>query len=320
MKIFTWHIHGSYLYYLSQGQFELYVPENKEKSEGYIGLGTTFPFGKNVHAIPAECVKDYSFDCILFQTFQNYLHDQYVILSEEQRMLPKIFLQHDPPQGHPTDTKHVVDDPDVTIVHVTDFNRLMWDNNGSPTVVIDHGVLVPPVPYSGELERGIVVINDLGTRGRRLGLDVFETVRNYIPLDLIGMNTVEIGGLGEVLHPNLPHFISRYRFFFNPIRYTSLGLAVIEAMMTGMPVVGLATTEMVTVFKNGVSGYVDTNIGRLIRCMEELLENRELATRIGAAGRRVATERFSIERFINDWTNLFNTVIRKETLHLEIMN
>lgn len=41
-------------------------------------------------------------------------------------------------------------------------------------------------------------------------------------------------------------FAARYRFLFNPIRYTSLGLAVIEAMMIGMPVVALGTTDMVS--------------------------------------------------------------------------
>ncbi len=27
LKVFTWHIHGSYLFYLSQGDYELYIPE-----------------------------------------------------------------------------------------------------------------------------------------------------------------------------------------------------------------------------------------------------------------------------------------------------
>lgn len=35
----------------------------------------------------------------------------------------------------------------------------------------------------------------------------------------IGMDTKKIGGLGEILHPELPEFIAQYRFFFNPIQH-----------------------------------------------------------------------------------------------------
>ena len=138
----------------------------------------------------------------------------------------------------------------MLVVHVTPFNDLMWDCGTSPTRVVEHGVGVPAeARYTGELERGLVIVNHLGKRGRRLGLDVFERARREVPLDLVGMASEELGGLGEVPPAELPRFAARYRFLFNPIRYTSLGLAVCEAMTVGLPVVGLATTEMAR--KNG---------------------------------------------------------------------
>ena len=309
IKVFTWHIHGSYLYYLSQGNFDLYIPVDKKKSAGYIGYGTTFPFGPNVHEIPVERVRELSIDCILFQSPKNYLKDQFEIFTDEQRALPKIYLEHDPPQGHPTDTQHVLKDPSATIVHVTHFNNLMWNNNDVPSHVIDHGIVPSSIGYQGDLEQGIVIINNLSDRGRRLGMDIFLEARKHIPLDLIGMNTKEIGGLGEILHPQLPEFISHYRFFFNPIRYTSLGLAVLEAMMVGVPVVGMATTELVTVIKNNVSGFIHTDLSYLIDRMKMLLANKEIAGRIGEEGRKTATERFNINRFVNDWELLFRRTI-----------
>jgi glycosyltransferase involved in cell wall biosynthesis len=310
IKIFTWHIHGSYLYYLSQGNFELYIPVDRHKSEGYIGYGTTFPFGDNVHEVPVENVKELSLDCILFQSPKTYLKDQYEIFTPEQRALPNIYLEHDPPQGHPTDTQHVFKDIDATIVHVTHFNNLMWDSNGVPSHVIDHGIVAPSAQYQGDLKKGIVVINDLSDRGRRLGVDIFLEARRHVPLDLIGMNTKEIGGLGEILHPQLPEFISRYRFFFNPIRYTSLGLAVLEAMMVGVPVVGMATTELVTVIKNNVSGFIHTDLSYLIARMKMLLANKEVASRIGEQGKKIAMERFNIKRFTDAWEALFLSVVK----------
>jgi glycosyltransferase involved in cell wall biosynthesis len=316
LKIFTWHVHGTYLYYLSKGDYDIFIPVNAQRTDGYIGRGTTFPFGRNVIEVPIAEVQNAKFDCILFQTAKHYLHDQFQILSAEQRQLPKIFLEHDPPLPHATDSRHVVNDRRVTLVHVTDYNQLMWDNNGVDTQVIDHGVPDSDVEYSGEHEKGIIVVNNLAHRGRKLGLDIFEQVRKKVPVDLIGMNTESLGGLGEVLHPQLPQFLSRYRFFFNPIRYTSLGLAVIEAMMVGVPIVGLATTEMATVFTDGENGIVGTSVNHLVDGMQRLLEDRSIAADIGARGRDRARERFNMERFVNEWRNLFTRVCRQTTVAL----
>jgi glycosyltransferase involved in cell wall biosynthesis len=219
-------------------------------------------------------------------------------------------VEHDPPREHPTDTVHPVADPNVLLVHVTAFNALMWDSGAIPTRVIDHGIAVSPeVAYSGVLERGIVVVNDLDRRGRRLGSDLYEAAAAEIPLDLVGMGADRMGGLGEVQREDLPFFEARYRFFYNPIRYTSLGLAMIEAMQVGMPIVAFATTEIPTVIENGVSGITSTDPARLIEGMRELLRDRALAERLGRTAREVAVERFGIERFTRDWTSAFEEAI-----------
>jgi len=196
-------------------------------------------------------------------------------------------------------------------VHVTHFNNLMWNNNNTPSKVIDHGVMVDEsVKYTGELNKGIVVINGIVKRGRRLGYDVFEKVRQKIPLDIVGMFSEDAGGLGEINNRKLSSFIAKYRFFFNPIRYTSLGLSVCEAMMTGVPVVGLATTEMAVTIKNDFSGYVHTDVDFLIDKMQMLLENRYKALELGRGAQQTAKERFNIERFKRDWLNTFETAVR----------
>lgn len=309
LRVFTWHVHGSYLLYLSQIPHEIFVPVRPGRPSPYGGLGGPFPWPDNIREIPIEDVHRQQFDCILFQRSEQYLTDQYEILSPEQRRLPRIYLEHDPPRESPSDTRHVVDDPNLLLVHVTHFNALMWNSNRTPTRVIEHGVMVPEhVRYTGELDRGIVVINHLARRGRRLGADVFEQARAAVRLDLVGMAAEESGGLGEIPHDQLPAFVARYRFFFNPIRYTSLGLAVCEAMMLGLPIVGLATTEMATAIENGVSGYVDTDVQRLIERMQGLLTDPAEARRLGEGARRVARERFSIERFARDWDDALRLV------------
>ncbi len=309
LRVLTWHIHGNYLLYLSRANVEFYLPVKSGRQEGYGGRGRTFPFGPNVRDVPVAEVPSLDIDCVLYQTRTNWEVDQHAILSPAQKRLPRIYLEHDPPQGHPTDTRHWAEGPNLLLVHVTPFNALMWDSGRTPTRIIDHGVFLPPnACYTGEIERGLVVINHLRQRGRRLGADVFERVRREVPLDLVGMDAESMGGLGEVSPPQLAAFEGRYRFFFNPIRYTSLGLAVIEAMLLGMPIVGLATTEMAIAVQNGVSGFVDTDVRRLIDPMRLLLADPAEARRLGEGARSYARERFGIERFTRDWEATFAEV------------
>jgi glycosyltransferase involved in cell wall biosynthesis len=313
LKILTWHTHGAYLLYLTQAPHDFYVLSKPGRPAGYGGRSGHLPWGTNVHDLPVDEAKRQPLDLILFQDDHQYLEDQHRYLSAAQRRLPKIYLEHDPPREHPVDTRHVVTDPGVLLVHCTAFNRLMWDNGEVPTRVIDHGVIAPNARYSGELGKGLVVINHIARRGRRLGFDVFQQVKRQLPLDLVGMGAEEAGGVGEVLHAELPAVAARYRFLFNPIRYTSMGLAVIEAMMCGVPVVALATTEMVTVIRDGVNGFIDTDLDTLVSRMESLLEKPERARELGEAARRTALERFGIERFVADWNDAFLKVT--ETHH-----
>ena len=183
---------------------------------------------------PVDRLAELEVDAVVYQAHDHWLVDRHEVLSPAQRSVPQIVVEHDPPRASPTDTRHPVDDPGALIVHVTAFNDLMWDCGATPTTVVEHGVVVPDdARYSGHLERGITVVNGLAQRGRRLGLDVFLQAREHVPLDLVGMRSEEIGGLGEVPPPELARAMAAYRFYFHPVRYTSLGLSLCEAMTWG---------------------------------------------------------------------------------------
>lgn len=305
LRILTWHVHGNYLYYLTQVPHEFLLVIDAARSTHHTGRSGTLPWGDNVHEAPAERLHEMAFDVVLHQSRDTWEVDRLTLLSEAQRRLPTIYLEHDPPQGHPTDTLHWAAGPETLLVHCTPFNALMWDAGASPVRIVDHGIrLLHPARYTGERASGIVVVNNLDLRGRRLGADVYAEVARQVPLCLVGMGAERSGGEGEVRNHELPARVAEHRFFFNPIRYTSLGLAVLEAMMVGTPVVGLATTELVTVIRSGVNGYVDTRIDRLVEVMRTLLEDPGLAREWGEAGRRTALERFSSERFVDDWLRL----------------
>jgi hypothetical protein len=307
-RVLTWHVHGNYLLYLSRAKHEFLLPVKPGRPHPYGGRAGSFPWPDNVVEVPAEDMAEVDVDVVLYQSRAAWETDRELLVAAG-RELASVYLEHDPPRESPFATKHFMQDPATVVVHVTHFNDLMWDSGSSETVVVEHGVEVPETAvYTGEIERGLVVVNNLALRGRRLGLDVFERVRERIPLDLVGMGAEELGGLGEVPPPELAHFAARYRFLFNPIRWTSLGLAVCEALQVGLPVIGLATTEMSRAIENGVSGYVDTDVDMLVAHMERLLERPDEAAMLSEGARRAGRERYGIERFADRWTELLEEV------------
>ncbi len=309
LRILTWHVHGNYLWYLSHVPHEIVLPVRPGRPHGYGGRDGAFAWPDTVTEVPADRIADVGVDVVVYQAHEHWLIDRHEVLSAAQRAVPQLIVEHDPPRQSPTDARHPVDDPGALIVHVTAFNQLMWDCGATPTVVIEHGVAVPDdASYTGHLDRGISVVNNLAARGRRLGADVFARARDQVPLDLVGMASEQFGGLGEVPPPDLAQFLTAYRFYFHPVRYTSLGLSLCEAMSVGLPVVALATTELPMIIDNGVNGFVDTAPERLVDVMRTLLGEPELARAVGEAGRATARERFAIDRFVRDWDALLRTV------------
>jgi hypothetical protein len=307
LKILIWHVHGSYLDAITTGEHDWYLPV-KDGPGGYGGRRWSSPSW--VKDVPFHDVPQLDLDLVVFQSRANLELDQYETLSEAQRHLPRIYLEHNVPRPHAVDTRHPVDDPATLLVHVTHFNRLMWDNGNTPTVVIEHSVAIDPsVRYDGALPRGITVMNGMQARPRISGYDLFVESRQQVDLDVAGIGTEAFGGLGDIPYRDLPARMAPYRFLFSPVRYTSLPLAVVEGMTIGMPIVALATTELPTVIEHGVTGYISCELDELIDRMRYLVANPHAARAMGAQAREVAQQRFGLQRFVSDWNAAFRQAL-----------
>ena len=307
LNILIWHIHGAYLTAITQAEHNWYLPTKPGAPEGYSGRGQDSTMPDYVREVPADAVRSLDLDLIICQTPQNYQTDRFEILSLAQRHLPTIYLEHNTPEPHPTNSRHpAADDPGVVLIHVTNYNRLMWDNGQTLTRVINHSVAIDTaVRYTGRQKQGIVVVNELQRRGRMAGFDLYERVRQQLPLTVVGMKSAEIGGIGEIHYSRLHRTVADYRFLFSPMRYSSLPLSVIEAMTIGMPIVALATTELPRVIQNGVHGFVSTDPDELIDAMQHLLDDPADARRMGDNARALALRDFGLDRFVNDWNAVF---------------
>jgi glycosyltransferase involved in cell wall biosynthesis len=87
------------------------------------------------------------------------------------------------------------------------------------------------------------------------------------------------------------------------MRWTSLGLSLLEAMHLAMPVVVLATTEAPRAVPPE-AGAISTDVDDLLRAAARLLANPEEARRRGVAAREAALARYSLGRFLYDWDTL----------------
>jgi glycosyltransferase involved in cell wall biosynthesis len=173
--------------------------------------------------------------------------------------------------------------------------------------VIEHGIVDPGYRYTGELARAAVAINEARRRGRVTGTDLLERFATALPLDLFGIDAGALGGLDDppqtCLHAELP----RRRVYLHPMRWTSLGLALIEAMHLGLPVVALATTDAVEAVPPGC-GTISTNVDRLCRQLRAYACDPEQARADGLRARAYALERYGLARFLRAWDAIYDEV------------
>lgn len=315
LRVLTWHVHGSYLAALAEVPVTWYLPVLPGRPQPYGGRGASFDWPDNVVEVPAEDVARLDLDCVVHQSRATWEDDRFTLLSAAQRRLPTVYLEHDPPREAPTDTPHPVDDPEVLVVHVTAFNRLMWDNGRAPTTVIDHGIADPGHLYTGDIAAAGAMINEPVRRWRTVGADLLGAFGQSAPVDVWGIGTEELNdpahrcagvtGHGDLRTAPLMKELAHRRVYLHTARWTSLGLSLLEAMFLGMPVVAVAST-MAPLVVPPEAGVVSADVDTLRTALRGLVADRYLAEVVGKAARDHARDHFGLERFLREWDRVID--------------
>jgi len=308
-RIFLWHVHGSYATALFAGGHTYYVPVRPGRGPDGRGRARTWDWPPNVIEVTPEQARALEPDLVIVQRPHELELAQRWLGRVPGRDVRTIYLEHDAPQGRIAEMRHpAADRDDLTIVHVTHFNALFWDCGTTPVRVIEHGVVDPGYRYTGELPRAAVAINEARRRGRVTGTDLLERFGAVLPLDVFGMDAGALGGIDDppqaVLHAEMP----RRRLYLHPVRWTSLGLALIEAMHLGLPVVALATTEVVEAVPAGC-GAVSTDVERLCDALRRYARDPSAARADGERARAFARQRYGLQKFLRAWDTAFAEVI-----------
>jgi hypothetical protein len=321
MRLLCWHVHGSWSTALVQGRHTYLVPTTPGRDADGLGRARTFPWPPAAVEVPAERLADEPVDAVLLQRPQELELAERWLGRRPGRDVPAVYVEHNTPRGGVPDTRHpLAEQDDIPIVHVTRFNQLFWDNGRAPSTVIEHGVCDPGLRYTGELARAAIVVNDPVRRWRTTGTDLYPTLACSAPLDVFGMR---VEGLPDRLgldgsrlraYEDLPQRamhreLARRRLYLHPVRWTSLGLSLIEAMLLGMPVVALASTEAGEAVPRE-AGVVSTDVERLGAALRDLLAERDRAVEMGRAARAAALRRYNLDRFLADWDRVLAEVTR----------
>jgi glycosyltransferase involved in cell wall biosynthesis len=314
MRVLLWHVHGSWTTAFVQGGHDYLLPVTPARGPDGRGRAETWEWPPSAVEVTREEARDVEVDVVVVQRpveleglARQWLGD---------RRVPTIYLEHNAPQGRIADMRHPAADRDDVdlVVHVTHFNDLFWDCGSTPKRVIEHGIVDPGYRYSGETERAAVVINEAPRRARVTGTDLLARFAGEgVPIDLFGMKagdvTAPVQAIDDLPQERLHDELARRRVYLHPIRWTSLGLSLIEAMQLGMPVVALATTEAPDAIPAG-AGVVSTRVERLTDAVRGFLAEPERAREAGLTARRSALERFGLERFLADWDRALAEVAR----------
>ena len=324
MRILIWHVHGSWTTGFVQGAHGYVVPVLPDRGPDGAGRAQSWDWPDTVREVAPERLRDEDLDLVVLQR----PHELDLVRKWTGRTpgkdLPAVYLEHNVPGGRvPFDRHPLADQRSIPLVHVTDFNALLWDNGEAPVTVIDHGVVDPGHRYTGELERAAVVVNEPVRRGRAVGTDlVLELARRH-PVDVFGMKAHALRDLPDVpagldtvedldqerLHTEM----ARRRVYLHPNRWTSLGLSLVEAMTLGMPVVVVASTES-AIAVPPETGIVSTRPDELADGVRDLLHDVDLARAMGERAREHALRRFGLKRFLHEWDDVLNAVCAGQPL------
>lgn len=319
MKILLWHVHGSWTDAFVHGPHEYLLPALPEG--GPWGLGRADrDWPATVRDVAPHSAELEEVDVVILQRPEDLAAAEQLLGRKPGVDIPAVYVEHNTPRGDVPDSVHpLANQSEIPIVHVTYFNQLFWDNGSAPNTVIEHGIRDPGHLYTGKYPHFALVSNEPVRRWRVTGTDLLPGFARVAPVELFGMGTEGIHkatGIpsdalrvhGDLKREELHYEMAQRRIYLHTVRWTSLGLSLLEAMHLGMPVLALATTEAIRAIP-AEAGFLSTRVDDLHQAALRLIDDPELARTMGTNARSFVLERYSLKRFLQDWSTLLSDIV-----------
>lgn len=114
--------------------------------------------------------------------------------------------------------------------------------------------------------------------------------------------------VGKIEYAKLPEYYRKFSIFLAPVIWESYGLVVPYAMAMNMPVVAMNTGALPEIL--GVTNYLAKDFGQFIDIALKSFANPVSANKKASGGRERVLERFSINKMIEDYDNLYSRLLK----------
>jgi glycosyltransferase involved in cell wall biosynthesis len=115
---------------------------------------------------------------------------------------------------------------------------------------------------------------------------------------------------GAIEHSQLPQYYQTADIFISPSNTETFGLTVIEAMASGLPVIGIDSVGISDTVVHDVTGLLTKNdIENFTEAMRQLLVNRDLRQEMGKHALRESS-RYRIENSVEQLQEVYQQAIR----------
>ena len=211
----------------------------------------------------------------------------------------------------------VVESSKITVVHNgidTDrFHQPVADARANPVLVGTVGHLAP-IKGQDVFLRAAALISACrgGVRFVVIGEDKSPEMSYRKSLESL---VAELG-LSEIVtmtgwRDDMPAVLSTLTLFVSAARSEPFGLAIVEAMAAGLPVVATASEGALEIIEDGFSGKIvpADDPEALTLAIDDLLDDPVECSRLGRNAQRAARERFSLARMASETERVYREVV-----------
>jgi len=177
------------------------------------------------------------------------------------------------------------------------------------------------LPYSGQEASGLRISNFISSRKKILLWDFHKQVFDGLAVKLIGHNPDMAGVAAAENWEHLKKLMQSHRFYIHtadPKLEDGYNMATIEAMAAGMPVLG--NKHPGSPIEDGVSGFLSDDPKELRKYAKLLLEDVDLAVKMGREGQKVIIKHFSTEKFKESFLRSIEAARRKSQTRSHFKN